>query len=226
MISSRRVRRLVPLVLLLLASIVLAAIVLLRPPTWWSPLPRDEARAIDVGERFEQGCLSELHRVRADNRPWAVRARASDVNAWLATRLPKWCEHAGVSGVGAVQVRFTEGAIQIAADVRSLPGITVATLAPDIVDGELTTGEVRVALGRLPVPFAVDLIIGELTSVFSGDDAPDELRAILPLLRGQRAPATFELSDGRRVVVRDVEIHSGEILIEFETVGPAASAAH
>ncbi|MFO0828182.1 MAG: hypothetical protein U0572_08530 [Phycisphaerales bacterium] len=214
---ANRARRLIPLMLVIGGMVLVVGIVLARPPAWWSPIARDDAAANALGEQFENACVSEAHRVRRPGEPWAVRVRDDDANAWLATRLPKWMEHAGMTAA-ASQVRFNEGSVEIAADVPDLPSVGVVTIEPDIANGELRAGHIGVALGRLPLPFARGLVLGPLVASLGSDDAPDELKLVAAVLNGRGLPAQFELSDGRVVRLRDIEVHDGELLLEFETL--------
>lgn len=212
------VRRLIVILLLVLSAIVLAVIVLVRPPSWWDPVPLGDPVASDLGERFERGCVSELHRARDDRTPWAVRIRESEVNAWLGTRLPLWCAHAGIAVPGPAQVRFEEGVIEFAVDAAGLPGVVVARSTPEVESDGIITNLSGAALGRLPLSFLAEPALVVLGSTL--EDADDDLLGSLAgLLVHGRAPREFSLADGRRVRLRQIEVRSGELVLEFETLG-------
>ena len=215
--NGRSRRRVVSLLLLILALAVLVGIVLLRPPDWWTPIQSDDVVASPIGERFENACINEAHRVRAGDQPWAVRVRDDDVNAWLATRLPRWMEHAGATGIVIAQVRFREGAIDIAADVPEVPSVAIVTIVPSLTNDELAADRVSVAIGHLPLPFAQRMVIEPLMHLLGGDDAPYEFKLAAAILNGKGISAEFKLGDGRTLRLRDLELHEGEMLLEFET---------
>ncbi|MDZ4829232.1 MAG: hypothetical protein SGJ09_03420 [Phycisphaerae bacterium] len=219
--TGRCRRRIGWALLFVTALTVIAGVALLRTPSWWSPVAAENPAALEAGENFENACISESHRVRPENQPWAVRVRDAEVNAWLATRLPKWVEHLGALRPGAAQVRFTEGTIELATEIAGLPSIASLRIAPVVANGAISLGRQRVAVGRFPLPVAHSLVIAPLVRSLGGSDAPDELQLAIALLGGQAIKAEFELADGRVVRVRDIEVHDGEMLLEFETAPPA-----
>ncbi len=214
----RRMKLVVPLVLALLAALVVLAVVQVRPPSWWTAPKEATAEDERIGQQLEQGSISELQRVRPNSEPWAIRIHQSDVNAWLAARLPKWCEHAGITGIGDVQVHFERGTIEIAAMLPDFPSVVVAAIPLEVVDGGLRSRSSRVSLGRLPLPFITETILGAVAASLAGSEASAAVTALAPLLRGGDVPAEFALVDGRRVRVRDIEIRDGELLLELETL--------
>lgn len=216
----QRLRRAFILLLVVAGLAVLAVIVLLRPPAWWSPVDRDDPDAVALGEEFEQGCVSEVHRVRPDAEPWAVRIKAEEVNAWLATRLPKWCAHAGVPELGDAEVRFTEGTIELAVDVPDLPSVVVARLAPEVTEAGILAHVEGASIGRLPMSFLARPSMVRTVSSMAGGEADESVKALLAAIGGEPAPRDFELADGRHVRLRDIEVHEGELLLEFETRKP------
>lgn len=80
-----------------------------------------------------------------DGEFWTVALKASDANAWFATRLRLWLENEGdtsfrwPASLGDVQVRFDQGVIHIGASIRPLPhesSQTVSTSTPTQRDPE------------------------------------------------------------------------------------------
>ncbi len=200
----------------LAAALFLLAIVQMRPPAWWAPVAPSDAMA-ERAERFEQAIVSEMHRVRDSEAPWAVRVRESDINAWLAARLPLWCEHAGIERIGPAQVRLTPATIDIGLETHDLPAIAVARFRPSIEATALRPSLEAASLGRLSLPILGDHAIR--SAAIALGDAEGDLRATLVrALRDESVSSTFELGDGRRVRLRDLEVRDGELLLEFETL--------
>ena len=217
MMARRPRRRVLSLVLLAIALLVLGCLIFMRPPSWWQPISSNDPVALSMGENFENACITAVHRVREDRMPWAVRVRDADVNAWLATRLPKWLAHAGMSKLGDVVVNFDEGSIEIGTEIADVPGIAVVEFAPRIEKQQLGIDRSGVSIGRLPLPFGEHFVMAALIGAIRGDDAPAELKIASELLQGRAVGAQFKLADGRVVRLRDVEVHEGELVLEFET---------
>lgn len=223
---SRR-RSLRPLLLTvgtLLCLLALSLVIELRPPAWWSPALSMSDALSRTGERFEQGCVSEIYRIRSEPGPWAIRLREEDVNAWLAARLPLWCEHVGVERLGDVQVHFSADTVEVATMMADLPTIAVASFRPTVAGQWLQPNLGAVRLGRLPVPFLTEGTVKAVIETL-GTGEGDLRSVLLPMLRGESVDTTFELADRRRVRVRDIEVREGELLMELETLPAAAAPA-
>lgn len=213
--GSRRPRRwLFAVAVLVPIALVAAALVLVvlagRSPAWANaPLPADAATA---AERLENAAATQLTAPRptdpaADparwtSTPWEVSLQESDVNAWLAHRLPMWLEHRGMAAQGDsphVVVSLEDGLVRVATQVRQ--GNDVRTLSADCVprvdaSGALWLDVRAVYLGSLRVP----------RSLLSGSGTPlpatGETRRVLDALDGEAplvSPAVIDLEDGRRV---------------------------
>jgi hypothetical protein len=212
----------------LLAALVAVAVFQLRPPAWWAPITAvDDAMHVRA-ERFEQAFVSEMHRVRGEGGPWAIRIRESDINEWLAARLPLWCDHAGIERIGAVQVRLTAEAIELAIETPELPALAVVRARPLLDEKGLRPSIEAARLGRLALPILGDRAVR--TTLLSLGEEDNELFALLAvILRNEPIAAAFELGDGRRLRLRDLEVREDEMLLEFETLleanRPAAGAA-
>lgn len=206
----------------IVGALLVIALVQLRPPAWWAPVGAVDEALATRAERFEQACVSELHRVREAPGPWAVRLREADMNAWLAARLPLWCDHAGIERVGDAQVRLTADSIELALATPALPAIAVVRLRPAVEGSSLRPTVDAVRLGRLPLPLFGERAVRSTLLALGEGDAQGELQsALVAALRNEPIDTTFELSDGRRVRLRDLEVRDGELLLEFETL-PAA----
>ncbi len=212
----------------LCAALVAIAIVQLRPPAWWAPIVGVDDAMRGRAERFEQAFVSEIHRVRGEDGPWAIRVRESDINEWLAARLPLWCDHAGIERIGPVQVRLTAGAIELAVETPELPALAVVRAQPALDERGLRPSVDAARLGRLAVPILGDRAV-RTTLLSLGGEEGDALELLTRILRNEPIEAVVELGDGRRVHLRDLEVRAGEVLLEFETLPelnrPAAGAA-
>ncbi|MBL9147724.1 MAG: hypothetical protein JNM94_03435 [Phycisphaerae bacterium] len=191
--------------------------VLSRPPAWWNPPSRVDPVAVVAGEKLENACVTEVHRVRPRGESWAVRVRDDDVNAWIATRLPKWLEHSGTVDAPQAMVRFRPDRIEIGARVEGVPSVSVLRCSPRMENGRLRLDGLRTRLGDLPLPFVHGILTRELAAALESPDAPDELRALAALLAGEAAAPRFSLGDGRIVELRNIEVDEGELRLEFVT---------
>ncbi|HMN96872.1 MAG TPA: hypothetical protein PKC43_10080 [Phycisphaerales bacterium] len=214
----------------LCVAIALGAFVLVRrTPTWFAPPARDDAAAIDRGERLESALIEQFTRVRApDASTWSIAFDDDAANAWLATRLPRWIEHFEARSAGGprqrevVQLRFLRDAVELGLSRPGTP-FASATLAPRLTAGELTapvTGG-GVASVRLPGG-ALHALVGWLAAgdaeASGGSPGGERWRSdVTALLRGESVSPSFDLGDGRSVELLDLEIHPGELRARLRT---------
>lgn len=201
-------------------AFVVAAVFLSRPPEWWRPSGRADADAVSRGETLENALVTETHRVRDPGSAWSVKLRDADVNAWLATRLPKWLAHAGTDEAPRSAVRFVDGAIEIGVEVPGLASVGIARLEPTIVGGRLQLDRSRARLGTLPLPMSAEWFLTDAVEALRGPDVPAEAKLVGQLLGGESVEPRFRLSDGRGLVLQDLWLAEGELRLEFATVGP------
>lgn len=197
------------LLLLILGAALACAALAAAPPVARPQLPADsEAR----GEAFEQALAAELTKVRPAGEEWAIAIDPADINAWLATRLPKWIGHdpelAFLSAAQAVRIAAVDGQL-ILEDSAQEGGLAVLSLPVELGlhDGRLALSIGMARIGRLPVPgsgSALASLLGDsLTELASG-------------------PARIRLADRRRVELRAISCEPGRIALAFATL-PAAS---
>jgi hypothetical protein len=198
------------------------------PPAWWSPPNRADPRVAEVGERVEQSLISHAHEIRPADEPWSIRIHEDQVNAWLATRLPKWAAHRGHGDrdnlPGLVQLHFEPGRARIGAELPSSAGAGVLDVAisPTMADGRLRLSVNRVALGRVAVsgdPLAA--LVNHLKQSrlmesldLGGEDVERITRAVL---QGESIDPAFELQDGRIVRLLDLMVREGELVVQCRT---------
>ncbi|MCA9284107.1 MAG: hypothetical protein KDA22_02740 [Phycisphaerales bacterium] len=188
-----------------------------RPPTWYAPPASDDAVAAEVGGAFEHRLVSTVSRVRSDEEPWAVRISEEQVNAWLATRLPAWLRHVGAEPPEqAPQVRLLDGAFVLAAPLGRR--MVSATIAPELRDAGLRFEIGGAALGAIPLPVAGRERIAALARTLLGGADDEAARTALALLEGRPLAPTQTLGDGRTVELLAIEVHDGEVLLQFRTV--------
>ena len=196
--------------LALLLGAAIAAVLLAAMPPVARPILPDDAEA--RGEAFEQALAAALTKVRPAGEEWAIAIDPADMNAWLATRLPKWIEHdpalANLSRATTLCLAAIDGALILEDSARPSGAPIVSLPLTPIVEGDrfrLAIGTARI--GRLPVPGS-----GSALAAF--------LRASLDELAS--GPAEIRLSDRRRVALRAVSCQPGELRLLFATL-PAAS---
>ncbi|MFZ9881806.1 MAG: hypothetical protein ACO3QC_10440, partial [Phycisphaerales bacterium] len=187
----------------LLAAVVLAAL----PPAARPMLPADpESR----GEAFEQAIAAALTKVRAAGEEWAIAVDPADINAWLATRLPKWIAHdpelAALEPARTVRIAAVAGGL-VVEDSAHANGAAVLTLpvTPSLADGRLLLEIGTARIGRLPVPGSASALAAL---------ARDSLNRLAS------GPARIPLADRRTVELRGIECVSGEIRLLFATLPP------
>lgn len=208
-------------------------------PAWWSAIDARDPEVLAAAQRVENGAATQLTKIRqqsdeiadGSSAPWTVALKASDANAWLATRLGKWLEsqeaEADASGrkvafrwpreLGQVQVRFEGGVIGVGASVRSTGKaaadqsesvqVLTASIRPELrTDGSLWMPAGWVSLGRLSVPAAWMLPSGagakdQKHASVANAAAPESLRD-LPQTRDMLAVFSGEMPAMKRPVIR------------------------
>lgn len=206
-------------------------------PAWWSVIDARDPEVLAAAQRVENGAATQLTKIRqqsdeiadGSSAPWTVALKASDANAWLATRLGKWLENqeAEAGGkrpvfkwpreLGQVQVRFEGGVIGVGASVRATGKastdqgedvqVLTASIRPELrADGSLWMPAGWVSLGRLSVPAA-----WMLPSSLPAEDkkhvsvakanVPETLRD-LPQTRDMLAVFSGEMPAMKRPVIR------------------------
>lgn len=194
------------------AGLIMAGLALVGP-SWWSPATDDPTVAVR-GNAIEQGIASTVTRVRPDAAPWGFAIGEGEVNDWLASRLDPWLAHDDrfrlPSGWTDPRIRFEDDVIRLA--VRSPAGLVVVfDLMPRLEPTALVFDLGGTSMGRLPVPgFVSNPMLPESWSVGGGLDDTDAGFLVVP--------RSFELGDGRRIRVEDLEVVAGEMGLRFQTL--------
>jgi hypothetical protein len=227
-------RRLFRIALVVLALLVVGGVVLWRvsrtPPAWYHP-PDVRAPAVnELAETVENRMVEQAQKVRPRAEQWSLRIRENQVNAWLATRLPKWIANQGEAewsaNRGALQVRFEPGAISLAAPIErgSSSRTLVARVQPTLESTGLRLNLDRVALGRIALPgepLANLLRIVEPMLPASFDF--DRARALMNVLDGTTlVEPEINLADGRRVRLMALRIDEGVLEFTAQTLNESS----
>jgi hypothetical protein len=194
----------------LVATLALAAM----PPAERPTLPADaEAR----GAAFEQAIVAAVTKVRTGGdggesvaapaeAEWAIAIDPADINAWLATRLPKWIAHddtlAPLAPASAVRIAAVDGAIAIEDSLG--PFVASVRLVPRVEAGRLALDFATPRIGRLPVPGAASGLARAVRSQLEASES--------------HASARFRLLDGRTVELREVSCEPGRLALGFATI--------
>lgn len=205
--------------LTLAAGFAIAAVALaLIPPAGRPQLPANpEAR----GEALEQALVAAVTKVRDPaGESWAIAIDPADINAWLATRLPKWIAHdpelAPFAAAERLRLGAEDGAVVLDAPVGpgflGLVGTVRVPLELDEQSQRLRIDVAAARVGRLPIPFAT-------AGLGSGGALADEVARLEERYPGRR----FRLADGRFIELRAISCEEGRIKIRFATLPAGAS---
>lgn len=218
--SIRRIRNLIGLGIVL--GIVLGAGLLVwsltHRPAWWSSAGDRSPAAAAVGAGLEQALSREITLVREPGE-WGFVLGEEQVNAWLVNRLEPWLESRDdlelPEDVSDPRIRFGDGWIevgllghQLGVPIFSVARIEVGLEGEDLV---LVPLEGRMAIKRFDRE-ALTSLMEQLPFIDGG--------TIDPSTGDLRVPAVIELMDGRRVVLTEIEVASGELALRFRTQGP------
>ena len=195
-------------------------------PEWWAPPNPQDPHIAEVADRVEYQLVEQAQLVRPMEDEWGVRVHESQINAWLASRLPKWLAHHDLrewnEAVRLVQVHVEDGALTIGAQISGglQPRVVSVRLVPTLEDGRLAVVADSVSVGRIsigtaPIDRAVEELRDAVTSEVLNDPAVVD---IIETLRGERTwPAEFTLADGRLVEVFELTLERGAISARCRT---------
>lgn len=191
-------------------------------PSWWAEraVPREQAEIL--AERVERGVATELHRGRDADQPWTVSISDEQANAWLAQGLSRWLRNRRIEWAERVpdlRAAFEDGSVRVGArtDARVLSAAFNLRIDPE---GALWATPSQIAAGslRLPDSWARSRAMDALERY-----AQDDAARVREALEG-RAPIldrpVFDLGDGRRVRVVEIEPEPGRLLITCVTERP------
>jgi len=208
--------------------VVIMIMIVTRPPQWYAPPdaadPRVAARAGDV----EYDLAVELQQVRAADAPWSLSISETDLNAWLAVRLPDWWVQQGHGewphGIGAPQVRMEGGgrfALALPVDRGGMTAIVHAKGSIELIDGALILRVDGTGLGYAPLPRT---LVSRLSGL-SADNVASELLAGL-FSDGIELEPVITLADRRRVRATALRTEDGHAIWTLRTEPRDADTAH
>ena len=232
----------VAIVALLCGGLLFAHSLSAQTPHWWRNVSREDPRTQEAAEQIEYAISDQLHASRTGgasaDRPehwsselWSASISATDANAWINVRLPKWLAHEDENlrwpdELAEVQIDFSAGDVRLGARLATdgHERIVWATFTPEIrEDGSLWLRARRVHLGRLSVP--APWVLGEAEDLVNAYVPPEfrghpESRRLFDALAG-RVPIidtpTLRLADGRRVRLVAMQAFEGRLSVACRT---------
>ena len=223
---------------LLIASLLRAA------PPWWRQVRVSEAQTQQIAQEVENSVVTLLHLSRegaasssgSDGRsegglwrsePWGVSIPASDANAWINARLPRWLETSGSDlrlppEFRDAQVEFDDGRVWIGVAYRGSEAegtsrVLSAGFVPSFdASGMLGLRLERVSIGRLPISRGM---LHEVVERLDAGSDPEVLGAVRALLAGERVGVSpvLDLEDGRRVRITGLRARGGRLEVTCVT---------
>lgn len=213
--AKRLLRVVVLLFMPLCIGAVLSCVVLARIPP--SGRPTVPVNAVARGEAFENALIAAVTKVRDPaGETWAIAIDPADINAWLATRLPKWIEHdpslAPFARATTVRIGADDGALVVEAPVGPKALGLVGTLRMPIALDDSPGAKLMVDIGTtriglLPVPLSD-----------AGWQVAGVLAEELARFESRYPERRFRLADGRSVELRAIACEGGRVKIRLMTL--------
>lgn len=204
-----------------MAIVVLVSLIVWRllaaEPSWWNPAEPQLAENLSRGEYLENQVVTAFHKVRPiEARQWTLELDAVWINAWFATRLPLWAANRDLNwahSVSEVNVSIEGDHIRLGvryglADAGQAYSVECRPVLGE--DGRLTLRDLRLRAGRLPIPLG--LASGTLGAI------AHSIPQLQSVLSGGSIDPVARLSDGRRVVIRQLTVADGKIMLTLETL--------
>lgn len=192
----------------------------LRPPAWWRVAGDTSPEAVARGVGLENAMVTEVTRVRDGDDPWGFVVADEDLNAWLATRFDPWLASRGADDMLAVigdpRVRLVADGIEIGV-AGPLGGVAIGRFGISIDGDSIVLRPLGGSVGLVPIGGdSMRSGLAALADAIGGGTAGIDATAE----DGVRLPREISLSDGRRVVLDDLEIVPGELAVRWRTLGP------
>ncbi len=191
-------------------------------PRWFHQRQQVGQGASDAAWRFEQDVVSEMQKIRDEN-PWALRIDEAMLNNWFATRLQAWVQNQGgmeaVESLGEVRARCRSGAVDLGIEHGGrVASITIGVSGPTGAQAVTIDG---LSLGLLPLdPRSGEWLLGHIAgeeTIRSWKDDSVIGEALRQLLSEGLPVREVPLSDGRTVLIEDVQVRQGAIFVKFVT---------
>jgi hypothetical protein len=177
--------------------------------------PRKSAEPPKVAaDRVERNVLNVQNRLEQAE-PWKLVLKDEDLNAWLATDLPKKAPNALPTEIEDPRIAIGEDAIHIACKHQKLGGgVLSLALVPSLTDkpNELAVKVQSFTLGRLPLPQKqyLDEVSKETAKAglhLRWEDREGKAVALVQI------PERYENLKGRKVQIESVKLSPGELTI-------------
>jgi len=209
-----RLRRPVWIVIGGAAAIAMVAIVAARrPPAWYAErLHATGAADVDRDARRLVTTVAGLREAAARPGDWGAAIREVEMNAWLATDLPR--NHAAALPAGLTQprIRLEPGRIRLGARAAAGPLVGLVTLDVSVrlrAVNQLECDVVEARLGAIPLPAGP--CVHRLATMLRGLGCTTEVRRL-----DGRSVVVVSLG-GRGVVLSGLAVSDGELMVAGTT---------
>lgn len=190
-----------------------------QTPEWWSPADPAAPANVTLGEYVENTVVTQFHKARpAGDATWTLDLSEEWINAWLATRLPRWAENRDLrwrlsvseahTAIESDRVRL---GLRYGSDGPDAPAYSVEWRPVVESPGRMRVEVLRLARGRLALPLDADLDL-------LGDAVSNGHAEVGDALRGEPFDARLELSDGRLVEIQSLALEPDRIRLTFKTL--------
>lgn len=188
-------------------------------PAWYRPPDPNNAATAQLGEAAEYRLVEEFQKIRPEDEVWRLRIPEDAINAWLATRLPRWLAGQDVqwpAHLGPPQVHITPAGIEVAIASDDFGGrIGRFRAGPAITGDRLTLESPTLGFGRLPLPLPASWIQQDLQDALAGTD---DLGFLVALLQGDAIDAAIPLVDHRHIRLHLITLEPGACVLKATTV--------
>lgn len=203
-------------------------------PEWWAPPSPDDDEVEAYADRVEYRMVEEAQRIRDTREIWKLRVREEQINAWLATRLPKWVAHQHdidwPEQLGRIQLNLGADQSSLAIEYfeRDRPRVLVVHGRMFYDGGALCIAVEQIDLGRLPLPGrTVARALNRLEEIAPELLRSEDVNQIVEIIEdGACMDPGLTLADGRRVQLLDVQSEDGSVVLTCRTAArPSPHAA-
>lgn len=195
------------------AAIVVVAIVAARQaPGWYSASVADVPPTAERDARRLVTEVASLQAAATRAGEWGAAVREEEINAWLATDLPRNHAAALPAGLSAPRVRLEPGRIRIAARTAVGPLVGVASIAVEVrlrPAGRLECAVAEARIGAIPVPAGP--VVHRLAAFLDRLGFATEIRRL-----DGRSVLVVSLG-GRGAVLRGLTVDAGELVVAGAT---------
>lgn len=212
-------------VLIALTMLGIAVLIYLwyTPPAYWKPVAVTEEvkqRAAQIEQEFS----GQITAPRPYDQEWKLSVKPSQVNEWIAVRMPQWLAnqnvdaHAAEFFNGAI-VHVENGNIELAnkVDLGGTQQVIRLIYKPEKVAGEPTArlNLIGVMGGRVPIP--LETVIDQVSKRIPQNNPQARARFEQSLAKLRSMPLDLPLGDGRDVRVTDLDLSGDAAQLKLQT---------